>query len=175
MTLVPGTWVTLPALRICPLDFTAFALGFRVPWTGFTTASPLAERHWSDAPIGALAADLSEDQIGKANAQGKMPGRNGTQLRRGIVVFEPPRRPIVLCRRKRSRSAGLRARSTPQTHATPNSPCLHRSIVPEALVVPLFCLQPHPLRGSDLLRTQEVRAPEIFPPATLHSAMPALN
>jgi len=54
---------------------------------------------------------------------------------------------------------GLPVRSTPQTHAIPKRSCHHRFRVPNVLVLPLFCMQPYPLRESDLLRTQEVRAP----------------
>jgi hypothetical protein len=61
---------------------------------------------------------------------------------------------------KSPRRAGLRARSSPQTRAAPNRPCRSRCFVPDVLVLAMFFRQPHPLRGSDLLRTQEVRAPK---------------
>jgi hypothetical protein len=65
-------------------------------------------------------------------------------------------------RRKSHWRAGLRARSTPQADAAPNRPCGRRSFVPEALVLSMLDLQQQPLRESDLLRTQEVRAPGAF-------------
>ena len=58
--------------------------------------------------------------------------------------------------------------SVPQTLAAPNRPCRSRSFVPDVLVLPMFFLQPHPLRGSDLLRTQEVRALGAFASTETH-------
>ena len=69
---------------------------------------------------------------------------------------------------KHPRSADLRVRSMPQTEAAPRPSCRHRALVPEARVLPMFCMQRHPLRGSDPLRTRRSALLERFLSAEAH-------
>jgi len=83
---------------------------------------------------------------------------NGARLRRTLQERGPPSPQHVANTR----------RSEPSLLPSPSRPRSLRAFECSGL-------QPHPLRESDLLRTQEVRAPRCFRPAALHSAKHAVN